>query len=123
MADDQDVTLWKYLSGEAQAGRLDLDPSVSNDCLKACNDEITVYKDCRTILKQLTEVSGLGDFPAADDLAKMFGLKAMGGDGDFDSALAKHVEVLELIRDTIKYSVERLVDQDKNQADVISKQG
>ena len=123
MASDQDVALWKSLSEESQAGRLDLDPSVSKDCLTACENELGVYRSARIMLRALSNVTGLGDFPAADDLAKMFGLKAVGGDGDFDSALAKHIEVLELIRDTIKYSVERLVDHDKAQADAISKQG
>jgi hypothetical protein len=116
MAEDQDKTLWKYLSEEAKAGRLDLDPSVSNDCLKACEDELQVYRNARKMLTRLADVSGFGDFPAADALAKMLGAKAVGGEGDFDSALAKHIEVLELIRDTIKYSVDRLVDHDHSQA-------
>lgn len=123
MADDQDVTLWKYLSGESQAGRLDLDPSISKDCLTDCENELAVYREARRLLLQLSHVSGLGDLPAADELSKMFGLKAIGGDGDFDSSLAKHIEVLELIRDTIKYSVDRLVDHDQAQAAAISKQG
>jgi hypothetical protein len=122
MADNQDVTLWKYISGESQAGRLDLDPSVSKDCLAACENELELYRDARTMLRQLSHVSGLGDFPAAEELAKMFGLKAMGGEGAFDSSLAKHIEVLELIRDTIKYSVDRLVDHDRAQAAAIQKQ-
>jgi hypothetical protein len=122
MAADQDVTLWKYLSGEAQAGHLDLDPSVSKDCLTACENELQVYRDARNMLSILSSISGLGDFPAAEELAKMFGLKAVGGEGAFDSSLAKHIEVLELIRDTIKYSVDRLVDHDRAQAAAIQKQ-
>ncbi|MBF6063724.1 hypothetical protein IU500_23960 [Nocardia terpenica] len=120
MVDNQDVTLWKFLSGEAQAGRLDLDPSVSQDCLTACENELKVYRDARTLLGNVAHVSGFGDFPASDELAKMLGAKAIGGEGDFDSALAKHIEVLGLIRDTIKHSVERLVDNDKSQADRIA---
>lgn len=122
MADAQDVTLWKYLAGESQAGRLDLDPSVSNDCLKACEDELMVYRNVRAKLGGAANVSGLGDFPCSDQLGKMFGLKAVGGEGSLDAALASHIEVLELIRDTIKYSVARLVDHDQAQAAAISKQ-
>ncbi|ATL66162.1 hypothetical protein [Nocardia terpenica] len=123
MVDNQDVTLWKYLSGESQAGRLDLDPSVSKDCLAACENEIRVYESARAMLRTVAYVSGFGDFPASDELAKMLGAKAIGGEGDFDSALAKHIEVLGLIRDTIKHSVERLVDNDKSQADRIARLG
>lgn len=121
MADDQDLALWKHLAEESKAGRIDLDSSVSNDCLKACEQQLEVYRRIRLKLRNVSNVSGLGDFPASDALAKMFGLKAVGGDDDFDSAVAKHFEVLEQIRDTIKYSVERLVEHDQSQADAISK--
>ncbi|MEG8183783.1 hypothetical protein GZH49_35530 [Nocardia terpenica] len=123
MVGNQDVTLWKFLSGEAQAGRLDLDPSVSQDCLTACENELGVYNDARKMLRDAAYVSGFGDLPASDELAKMLGAKAIGGEGDFDSALTKHIEVLGLIRDTIKHSVERLVDNDKSQADRIARLG
>ncbi|PPJ31635.1 hypothetical protein [Nocardia nova] len=120
MGQNEDVTLWKYLAGESQAGRLDLDPTVSRDCLKACEDQLHVYKECKAMLLQMSNVTGLGDFPAADELAKMLGAKAVGGEGDFDSAFDQHIQVLELIRDTIKHSVDRLVDHDQQSAGTIA---
>ena len=114
---------WKFMADEAKAGRLDLDPSVSQDCLKACEDQLDVYRSARELLAQASKVSGFGDFPAADELAKMFELKVAGGPGDFDSALKAHIDVLEQIRDTIKYSVDRLVDHDRQQAQAISQHG
>lgn len=120
MTATEDVFLWKYLAEESKAGRLDLDPSVSGDCLKACEDQLAVYHECRNMLKNMSHVSGLGDFPAADELAKMLGAKAIGGAGDFDSAFAEHIQVLELIRDTIKHSVDRLVDHDQQNAGTIA---
>jgi hypothetical protein len=50
----------------------------------------------------------------------MLGAKAVGGVGDFDSAFAEHIQVLELIRDTIKHSVDRLVDHDQQNAGTIA---
>ncbi len=114
--DSNDISLWKFLSEESKAGRLDLDPSVSSDCLKACEDQLEVYRECRNMLGHTSNVTGLGDFPAADELAKMLGAKAIGGEGDFDTALAEHIEVLTLIRDTIKCSVDRLVHRDQQNA-------
>ncbi len=121
MATSADVTQWQYLAAEAQAGRLDLDPSVSQDCLKACEDELAVYHDARALLGGVSNISGFGDFPAADALAKMFSAKAVGGEGSVDASLEKHIEVLSLIRDTIKYSVDRLVQHDHSQAAAIAR--
>lgn len=70
MADSSDVTLWKFLAEESKAGRLNLDPSVASDCLKACEDQLQVYRECRDMTRQMSHVTGLGDFPAADELAK-----------------------------------------------------
>ncbi|MEV6322974.1 hypothetical protein AB0M45_17520 [Nocardia sp. NPDC051787] len=120
MGTSEDVTLWRYLADEAKAGRLYLDDSVSRDCLKACEDRIQVYTECRMMLGNMDKVTGLGDFPCADELAKMLGLKASGGEGDFDSALAEHITVLELIRDTIKVSVDRLVEQERVNAQALA---
>ncbi|WP_406270501.1 hypothetical protein OH799_28855 [Nocardia sp. NBC_00881] len=120
MSGNEDITVWRYLADQAKAGHLILDDSVSRDCLKACEDRIQVYKDCRTLLNNMSYVTGLGDFPCADELAKMLGCKAIGGEGDFESALAEHISVLELIRDTIKVSVDRLVEQERVNAQTIA---
>lgn len=113
MAESDDITLWKNLAEESKAGRLDLDPSIATDCLKACEDQLDVYKECQSLVKQAEHVTGLGDFPASDQLAKMLSLKAVGGEGNFFDSLKEHIEVLSLIRDTIKYSVDRFTDQDR----------
>src|SRR5689334_11526841 len=80
MAESDDITLWKHLAEESKAGRLDLDPSIATDCLKACEDQLDVYKECQSLVKQAEHVTGLGDFPASDQLAKMLSLKAVGGE-------------------------------------------
>ena len=119
MVDSNDVTLWKFLAEESKAGRLNLDPSVASDCLKACEDQLQVYRECRDMTRQMSHVTGLGDFPAADELAKMLGAKAVGGEGNFHEAFSEHIEVLTLIRDTIKSSVDRISEQDRqNQREV-----
>ncbi|MGW4327558.1 hypothetical protein ACWEKR_16870 [Nocardia sp. NPDC004573] len=117
---NEDITLWRFLADEAKGGRLYLDDSVARDCLEAVEDRIHVYREGRDMLKRMSNVSGLGDFPCADDLAKMLGAKAIGGEGDFDSALAEHITVLELIRDTIKVSVDRLVEQERVNAQALA---
>ncbi|MEU7765147.1 hypothetical protein AB0B25_08500 [Nocardia sp. NPDC049190] len=58
-------------------------------------------------------VGGFGKFDCADELAKMLGAKAIGGDGDVDSALKEHIEILTLMRDTIQTSVDRISAQDE----------
>ncbi|WP_433711294.1 hypothetical protein ACQP2U_34265 [Nocardia sp. CA-084685] len=65
---------------------------------------------------QMNHVTGLGKYECADQLAKMLGEKAIGGDGDIDSALAEHIEVVNLIRDTIKVSVQRISEQEQQNA-------
>ncbi|WP_063046638.1 hypothetical protein [Nocardia pseudovaccinii] len=117
---DEEITRWRHLADEAQAGRLTLDPSVANDCFAACEKQIQVYEDCRTLLRRMDRVTGLGKFDCADALAKMLGEKAIGGDGDVDSALAEHIEVVKLIRDTIKVSVVRLTERDQQNAQGIA---
>ncbi|MBO0855397.1 MAG: hypothetical protein J2P18_16725 [Nocardia sp.] len=89
---------------------------MSGDCFKACDDQLQVYHECQNLLQHMTHVTGLGDFPASDELAKMLGAKAIGGEGDFDSALKAHIEVRQQIRETIKHSVNRLTSQDQQNA-------
>ncbi|WP_433629738.1 hypothetical protein [Nocardia sp. CA-120079] len=117
---DAEITRWRHLADEAQAGRLTLDPSVANDCYAACEKQIQIYEDGRDLLKRMSTVTGLGRFECSDQLAKMLGEKAVGGDGDVDSALAEHIEVVKLIRDTIKVSVQRITEQDQQNAQSIA---
>ncbi|MBF6083815.1 hypothetical protein GV791_10680 [Nocardia cyriacigeorgica] len=113
MADsEQDVTLWRHLAGEAESGSLYLDESVAKDCLAVIDSRIDLFKELRRDLTQIERVTGLGDFACTKELAKMLGLKAVGGEGDLDSALSTHLEVLVLMRDTISKSVKDLTDQD-----------
>ncbi|MEV6339609.1 hypothetical protein AB0M12_33435 [Nocardia vinacea] len=117
---DEEITRWRHLADEAQAGRLTLDPSVANDCYAACEKQIHLYEDCRALLRHMNRVTGMGRFECADQLAKMLGEKAIGGDGDVDSALAEHIEVVKLIRDTIKVSVQRISEQEQQNAQSIA---
>ncbi|WP_225726761.1 MULTISPECIES: hypothetical protein [unclassified Nocardia] len=107
---------WQYLAGEAEAGRLFLDPSVAKDCRDACNKQIELYKNLREDLKYMERVTGFGRFDCADELAKMLGAKAVGGDGDVASALDAHIEVVTLIRDTMQKSIDKLQAQDEQNA-------
>ncbi|WP_216906739.1 hypothetical protein [Nocardia noduli] len=107
MAVEDEVPLWRYLSGEAEEGRLYLDESVAKSCRDACNEQIGIYEDLLKDLQIMSAVSGFGRFDCSDELAKMFGQKAISGDGDVHTALIEHIEVLGLIRDTIQISVER----------------
>ncbi|MGW4365902.1 hypothetical protein ACWEKT_09670 [Nocardia takedensis] len=75
--------------------------------------QIDLYTQCRTDLQMMTRVTGFGRFECADKLADMFGQKAVGGEGDVDSALAEHIEVLQLMADTIKVSVKTIEEQDQ----------
>ncbi|WP_327115402.1 hypothetical protein OHB12_01425 [Nocardia sp. NBC_01730] len=116
MSISEEVTRWRYLADEANAGRLYLDSSVAIGCRDACNRQIDLYVALRDELEMLTRVTGLGRFDCSDELAKVLGAKAIGGDGDVDSALKEHIEVLTLMRDTIQISVDRTVAQDQANA-------
>ncbi|MEV6340874.1 hypothetical protein AB0M12_39920 [Nocardia vinacea] len=109
----EEKSRWQFLSGEADAGRLYLDPSVALGCRDACNRQIDLYGQLRTDLQYLKLVTGLGRFDCSDELAKMLGAKAVGGDGDVDTALKEHIEVLTLVRDTIQKSVDKLEAHDE----------
>ncbi|MGY2090312.1 hypothetical protein [Nocardia gipuzkoensis] len=116
MALGEDLSRWRYLADEAKAGRLYLDRSVAQACRDACSRQIDLYDQLRDDLQWVSKVSGLGRFDCADELANMLGAKAIGGEGDVDSALKEHIEVLTLMRDTIQISVDRIGAQDDSNA-------
>lgn len=106
---------WQYLKDEASAGRLYLDPAVATSCRDASNKQIDLFNELRDSLTTVSAVTGLGRFDCADELAKMLGMKAVGGERDFDTAFAEHIEVLTLIRDTIEISVKKYEQQQADQ--------
>ncbi|MEU2030965.1 hypothetical protein [Nocardia amamiensis] len=112
----EEVSRWRYLADEAKAGRLYLDPTVAASCRDACDRQIDLYVALLEDLKMISRVTGLGRFDCADELAKMLGSKAIGGEGDVDSALREHIEVLTLMRDAIQVSVDRIGAQDETNA-------
>ncbi|MFF2396807.1 hypothetical protein [Nocardia sp. NPDC058114] len=116
MAPSDEKSRWQFLKDEASAGRLYLDPTVATSCRDASNKQIDLFNQLRDSLTTLSVVSGLGRFTAADELAKMLGMKAIGGERDFDTAFKEHIEVLTLIRDTIEISVKKYEDQQIAQA-------
>ncbi|MFD3703131.1 hypothetical protein ACFWUP_08290 [Nocardia sp. NPDC058658] len=123
MASENEKSRWQYLNEEAKAGRLYLDPSVATSCRDASNMQIDLFLRLKTDLQTLATVTGLGRFTAADELAKMLGMKAVGGERDFDTAFKEHIEVLTLIRDTIEISVKKYEDQQIAQAQALNSQG
>lgn len=123
MAPTDEKSRWQYLNEEAKAGRLYLDPSVATSCRDASNNQIALFIRLKSDLQPLSTVTGLGRFTAADELAKMLGMKAIGGERDFNTALEEHIAVLELIRDTIEISVNKYQDQQVAQAQALTSQG
>ncbi|KAF0847588.1 hypothetical protein [Nocardia caishijiensis] len=116
MAPSDEKSRWQYLNEEAKAGRLYLDPSVATSCRDASNNQINLFNQLKNDLQSLATVSGLGRFDCADELAKMLGMKAVGGERDFNTAFQEHIEVLTLIRDTIDISVKKYESQDESGA-------
>ncbi|MFE1594951.1 hypothetical protein [Nocardia sp. NPDC058705] len=123
MAPTDEKSRWQYLNEEAKAGRLYLDPSVATSCRDASNTQIALFTQLKNELQMLASVTGLGRFTAADELAKMLGMKAIGGERDFKTAFEEHIAVLELIRDTIEISVKKYEDQQIAQAQALTSQG
>ncbi|MFD4440571.1 hypothetical protein ACFWPK_12450 [Nocardia sp. NPDC058519] len=123
MAPTDEKSRWQYLNEEAKAGRLYLDPSVATSCRDASNNQIALFIQLKNDLQRLSVVTGLGRFTAADELAKMLGMKAIGGERDFNTAFEEHIAVLELIRDTIEISVKKYEDQQVAQAQALNSQG
>ncbi|MFI2283030.1 hypothetical protein [Nocardia beijingensis] len=113
---EEDRSRWQFLADEAKGGRLYLDPSVAKECRDACDRQIHLYQDLRNDLLYMRNVTGFGKFECSDELANMLGAKAIGGDGDVDSALREHIDVLTLMRDTIQISVDRIGAQDDSNA-------
>ncbi|MFC9892089.1 hypothetical protein ACFVMC_00205 [Nocardia sp. NPDC127579] len=110
---NEEMTRWSFLAEEAKAGRLLVDKSVAKDCRDACNKQIALYERLLTSLEFMSRVTGLGRFDCADKLAEMLGAKAIGGEGDFYSAITAHIAAVTLIRDTIEVSVARYDAQDQ----------
>jgi hypothetical protein len=80
MSMSEEISRWRYLADEAKAGRLYLDRAVADGCRDACNRQIDLYVTLREDLKMMTRVTGLGKFDCSDELAKMMGNKAIGGE-------------------------------------------
>ncbi|WP_280232385.1 hypothetical protein [Nocardia cyriacigeorgica] len=114
MTMNDEISRWQYLSDEAKAGRLSIDDSVAKACHTAIQDQINVYKAARQGIEEMAVVTELGEFACGQELAKLFGLKAVDaeGNGDLDTALRDHIRVLELMGDTIKATLDRLQEQD-----------
>ncbi|WP_054815534.1 hypothetical protein [Nocardia arizonensis] len=118
-----EINRWQYLSEEAKAGRLYVDADVAKQCRAALDRQIELYGDVRNNLAELSRVSGLGDFAEGLALARLLGLKAVdpAGDGDLDTALKDHIQVLGLIGETIQVSLDRLLEQDSSNAQDLDK--
>lgn len=118
MSTQQDITLWRFLAGEAQAGRLFLDDSVATACRSAIDDQIDVYVEALGGIEAMANVTGLGEFACGVELGRLLGLKAVdpSGDGDMATSLRDHIEVLKLMGDTIQHSLDRVREQDFSNA-------
>lgn len=120
MSNYERSTQWEQLAVEAKAGRLSLDPSVSADCLSACDDLIDGLDDIAKTAKLAARAQGFGGFDSGVQLAAMYGRKGAGGPDAIDRIIREHKEVVMLIRDTINASVTRVGTQDHSSSQQIS---
>ncbi|WP_063036854.1 hypothetical protein [Nocardia grenadensis] len=116
MTTQQDITLWRFLADEAEAGRLSLEDSVATACRTAIDNQIDVYVEVLDGIEAMANVSGLGEFACGTELARLLGLKAVdpGRDGDLATALRDHIEVLNLMGAAIQSSLDRVQEQDSS---------
>jgi hypothetical protein len=113
---------WQTLNSLAANGQLMLDPSVRDDCAKACDDLIEELKKARFKLRQTNFRFNLGDFTCPAPLIDAIEATAMGEDG-FDGRLKQHIEIVEEIKATILHQVQQLHGQDDANAGAVRDAG
>lgn len=111
------VSKWQYLAGEAQAGRLRLDPSVARDLAVACDRRISALNDMLTTARQLSTVEGFGELPSGVLLATKFSQKGSGGTNSLDVVLQQHIDAVKAMQIVFNKSIEGYTQQDSAMAD------
>ncbi|WP_249124468.1 hypothetical protein [Saccharopolyspora erythraea] len=87
-----------WIKEQSAAGRLALDPEAAEKAAKHCEEEIRVLGQILKDSRQISRVSGLGDYPDGKQLAKRFEDKAESGAGasqliiDMQKELEKQAE-------------------------------
>jgi hypothetical protein len=113
---------WQTLNSLAANGQLELDPSVREDCAKACDDLINELGQAMSKLHGTNFRFNLGDFTCPAPLIDALEATAMGDDG-FYGRLQQHIEIVQEIKATILHQVQQLQGQDDANAGAVQVAG
>lgn len=84
-------------AARAKAGELVLDPTVAQDCAKACTEAIASLRGVKDDMTQRAITPPLGDFTCGDDLSKILTEVTQ----QFVDRLDEHIVCLKAIHDTV----------------------
>src|SRR5689334_16523112 len=109
-----ELDVWRQLSGEVAQGNLKL--MIHRDKLDAAvkqlQDYIDEIDDLTFLVREVSNVSGLGGFQMGVDLARKFSGKADGADGSIQQRLKELADEAKAIQDTLRKAAIAYADTD-----------
>jgi uncharacterized protein with ATP-grasp and redox domains len=123
--DGVDPNEWKSLLGRANAGELYLDPEVGRGLDKVCDDHIDRLQDALVTGREVTHVTGFGDFNSSHILEEKFSALATGHDQAVDTILKQHIDSANTAKQVVAKAIanyEALDDDHRRQIEKLAPQ-
>lgn len=104
-------------AARAKAGELVLDPSVAQDCAKACTEAIASLVEVKVGMIQRAITPPLGDFTCGDDLSKILTEVTQ----QFIDRIDDHILCLKAIHDTVGAQVAESLTTDEQTSQALGR--
>lgn len=104
-------------AARAKAGELVLDPSVAQDCARACTDAIASLEEVKFDMGQRGRTPPLGAFTCGDDLSKILTEVTQ----QFIDRLDEHIACLKAIHDTVGAQVTETLTTDEQTSQALGR--
>ena len=108
MAEMDSLAYWKGLQQKAEAGTLRVSPDDAAELVKDCGDRLDDIYEGINMSRRLTRISGLGNFPVADIIARKYEAKGV----EMQHVLDEHHELVQIMKDTIDKAIRNYVEMD-----------
>ena len=113
------MTYWQNMANEARAGRVSLDPEIGPIYDRAAQELINILREVERDVRFASQITGLGDFPFADTVARVFTEILGGQENSIASTTREYAEVLDKMREAVNLAVARTVHQDAEHGQIL----
>ncbi|MFF0487635.1 hypothetical protein ACFYTQ_01295 [Nocardia sp. NPDC004068] len=117
MIEGVDPAAWRNLLGQANSGKLTLDPEIGKGLDKVCDDYLDRLDALARAADRFRFLGGFGTFQSGVDLEKKFKTKAFGSDKSLVAILQQHIDVVKTAKEVVAKAVSNFVEQDQQNAD------